>query len=100
LAELISTRKTLAANFANVFPSFVVVAVIFIVLNFLLTSFASWLEGRIRRGKRGTGAVVTAGVGDELGAAGAAGSEGSAIGLNIRVPTQPTSSTYDPKAPT
>ncbi|MGP3982767.1 amino acid ABC transporter permease [Streptomyces sp. KR80] len=97
--ELLSARKTLAANFANVIPSFIVVAVIFIVLNFLLTSFASWLEGRIRRGKRGTGAVVTAGVGDELGAAGAAGSEGSAIGLNIRVPTQPTSSTRDPKAP-
>ncbi|MER6689860.1 amino acid ABC transporter permease [Streptomyces minutiscleroticus] len=56
--ELLNARKTLAANFANVVPSFIVVAVVFIVLNFLLTSFASWLEGRLRRSKKSTGAVL------------------------------------------
>ncbi|MFJ4622954.1 amino acid ABC transporter permease [Streptomyces sp. NPDC088812] len=56
--ELLNARSTLAANYANVIPSFIVVAIIFIVLNFLLTSFASWLEGRLRRSKRGTGAVL------------------------------------------
>ncbi|MET7476632.1 amino acid ABC transporter permease [Streptomyces sp. NPDC005648] len=57
--ELLNSRSTLAANYANVIPSFIVVAIIFIVVNFILTSFASWLEGRLRRSKRGTGAVLT-----------------------------------------
>jgi glutamate transport system permease protein len=56
--ELLNARSTLAANYANVIPSFIVVAIIFIVLNFILTSFASWLEGRLRRSKRGTGVVL------------------------------------------
>ncbi|BFO15883.1 hypothetical protein SHKM778_22710 [Streptomyces sp. KM77-8] len=42
--ELLNSRGTLAANYANVVQSFIVVAIIFIVLNFILTSFASWLE--------------------------------------------------------
>ncbi|WP_225830294.1 amino acid ABC transporter permease [Streptomyces sp. NK08204] len=58
--ELLNQRGTFAANYANVFASFVGVAVIYIVLNFALTSFASWLEGRLRRSKRGTGAVLGA----------------------------------------
>ncbi|MGW2522070.1 amino acid ABC transporter permease [Streptomyces sp. NPDC001617] len=57
--ELLNSRSTLAANYANVIPSFIVVAIIFIIVNFTLTSFASWLEGRLRRSKRGTGAVLT-----------------------------------------
>ncbi|MGW4197251.1 amino acid ABC transporter permease [Streptomyces sp. NPDC005004] len=57
-AELLSARSTLAANYANVIQSFVVVAVIYIVLNAALTSFASWLERRLRRSKRGTGTVL------------------------------------------
>ncbi|MFF7451983.1 MULTISPECIES: ABC transporter permease subunit [unclassified Streptomyces] len=56
--ELLNARATLAANYANVIPSFIVVAIIYIVLNFLLTSFASWLEGRLRRSKKSTGAVL------------------------------------------
>ncbi|MEU0677864.1 amino acid ABC transporter permease [Streptomyces sp. NPDC006172] len=58
--ELLSARSTLAANYANVVPSFIVVGIIYIVLNWLLTSFASWLEGRLRQSKRGTGAVLAA----------------------------------------
>jgi glutamate transport system permease protein len=56
--ELLNTRGTLAANYANVVQSFVVVAVIYILLNFILTTFASWLERRLRRSKKSTGAVL------------------------------------------
>ncbi|MFJ2830308.1 amino acid ABC transporter permease [Streptomyces sp. NPDC087263] len=56
--ELLNSRSTLAANYANVIPSFIVVAVIFIIVNFILTSFASWLEARLRRSKKGTGVVL------------------------------------------
>ncbi|MQY15384.1 hypothetical protein SRB5_55630 [Streptomyces sp. RB5] len=56
--ELLNSRQTLSANYANVIPSFLVVAAIFVILNFLLTTIASWIEGRVRRGKRTTGAVV------------------------------------------
>ncbi len=38
---------------------------IYIVINFTLTSFASWLEGRLRRGKKSTGAVLGADAVDE-----------------------------------
>jgi glutamate transport system permease protein len=67
--ELLNSRSTLAANYANVIPSFIVVAIVYIVLNFLLTSFASWLEGKLRKSKRSTGAVVGADEVDELNAA-------------------------------
>ncbi|MEU3919664.1 amino acid ABC transporter permease [Streptomyces sp. NPDC029004] len=58
--ELLNARGTLAANYANVIPSFIVVAVIYIILNLMLTTFASWLERRLRRGKKSTGAVLPA----------------------------------------
>ncbi|WP_156726350.1 amino acid ABC transporter permease [Streptomyces apocyni] len=57
-AELLNSRKTAAAFYASVIPSFVAVAVVFIVLNFALTSLASWLEKRLRQAKKSTGAVV------------------------------------------
>jgi glutamate transport system permease protein len=75
--ELLNTRSTLAANYANVIPSFIVVAVIFIALNFALTTFASWLEGRLRRSKRSTGAVLGAEDAVELNPAEVGGSFGS-----------------------
>nr|WSY51253.1 amino acid ABC transporter permease [Streptomyces sp. NBC_00886] len=56
--ELLNTRSTLAANYANVVASFIVVGAIFILLNLALTTFASWLEGRLRRSKKSTGAVL------------------------------------------
>ncbi|MFF7647907.1 ABC transporter permease subunit [Streptomyces canus] len=56
--ELLNSRSTLAANYANVIPSFIVVGIIYIIVNFLLTSFASWLEKRLRRSKKSTGAVL------------------------------------------
>ncbi|MFD4543193.1 amino acid ABC transporter permease [Streptomyces bauhiniae] len=71
--DLLNARSTLAANYANVIQSFAVVAVLYIVLNFLLTSFASWLEGRLRRSTRGTGAVLGAGTVEDLNAGDASG---------------------------
>ncbi|MFE9172333.1 amino acid ABC transporter permease [Streptomyces kebangsaanensis] len=43
---------------ANTIASFTIVALIFVLLNFALTSFASWLERRLRSGKKSTGAVL------------------------------------------
>ncbi|MET7452310.1 amino acid ABC transporter permease [Streptomyces sp. NPDC005574] len=56
--ELLNARSTLAANYANVVPSFIVVGIIFIIVNFALTTFAAWLEARLRRSKKGTGTVL------------------------------------------
>jgi glutamate transport system permease protein len=75
--ELLNARGTLAANYANVIPSFIVVAIIYIVVNFLLTSFAGWLEGRLRRSKRSTGAVLGADEVKELNPAAVGGSFGT-----------------------
>ncbi|MFG3718170.1 amino acid ABC transporter permease [Streptomyces massasporeus] len=58
-SELLASANTMSGYYgANVLASFTVVAVIFIALNFALTSFASWLERRLRRAKKSTGAVV------------------------------------------
>ncbi|SMQ19389.1 amino acid ABC transporter membrane protein 2, PAAT family [Streptomyces sp. Ag82_O1-12] len=58
-SELLSAANTMSGYYgANVIASFTVVALIFIALNFALTSFASWLERRLRRAKKSTGAVV------------------------------------------
>ncbi|MFC9925709.1 amino acid ABC transporter permease [Streptomyces sp. NPDC127190] len=56
--ELMSSANTMAAYYGNMIPSLTVVAVIFVIINFSLTSFASWLEGRLRRGKKSTGAML------------------------------------------
>ncbi|MFH8616995.1 amino acid ABC transporter permease [Streptomyces sp. NPDC017979] len=57
--ELLYQNRAITANYgANTIATLTVISVLFILLNFLLTSFASWLESRIRRGKKGTGAVV------------------------------------------
>ncbi|MEU0395583.1 amino acid ABC transporter permease [Streptomyces sp. NPDC006208] len=66
-SELLASVRPMSANYgANTIASFTVVAVIFVVLNFGLTTFAGRLEGRLRRGKKSTGAVVGAGVVEEL----------------------------------
>ncbi|MDT0612374.1 amino acid ABC transporter permease [Streptomyces lancefieldiae] len=59
--ELLASANTMSGYYgANVIASFTVVAVIYIALNFALTSFASWLERRLRRAKKSTGAVLKA----------------------------------------
>ncbi|ANP49883.1 glutamate transport system permease protein [Streptomyces griseochromogenes] len=69
--ELLSSASTMSSYYgANTIASFTVVAVIFVAINFSLTSFASWLEGRLRRRKKSTGAVI--GVQDAAAIAGTA----------------------------
>ncbi|MEV6055049.1 amino acid ABC transporter permease [Streptomyces sp. NPDC052107] len=70
--ELLASANTMSGYYgANTIASFTVVAVIYVIINFSLTSFASWLEGRLRRRKKSTGAVL--GVEDTVSIAGHAG---------------------------
>ncbi|MGW7050336.1 amino acid ABC transporter permease [Streptomyces sp. NPDC054887] len=65
-AELMSTISTMSGYNGNIFASFIVVALIYIAINYALTTFAGWLEARLRRGKKSTGATVGADAGDAL----------------------------------
>ncbi|MGW6860288.1 amino acid ABC transporter permease [Streptomyces xanthophaeus] len=58
LAELLSMNRQISANYSNTIATLVVIALIYIAVNFALTSFASWLEARLRKSKKGTGSVV------------------------------------------
>ncbi|MCZ9344890.1 amino acid ABC transporter permease, partial [Streptomyces sp. TRM76130] len=59
--ELLSAANTMSGYYgANTIASFTVAAVIYIAINFAITSFASWLERRLRQGKKSTGAVLPA----------------------------------------
>ncbi|WP_267243782.1 amino acid ABC transporter permease [Streptomyces sp. PR69] len=59
LAELMTQTRNIPANYgANTIAALTVIAGLYVVVNFALTSFASWLEGRVRRAKKGSGAVV------------------------------------------
>jgi glutamate transport system permease protein len=67
--DLLAAANTMSAYYgANIIASFTVVAALFIALNFSLTSFAGWLERRLRRAKKSSGAVLKA---DDAEAAGA-----------------------------
>ncbi|MFD7913980.1 amino acid ABC transporter permease [Streptomyces sp. NPDC059752] len=57
-AELLSMNRQISANYSNAIATLVVIALIYIAVNFALTSFASLLEGRLRKSKKSTGAVV------------------------------------------
>ncbi|MET9696883.1 amino acid ABC transporter permease [Streptomyces sp. NPDC006529] len=58
LAELLSMARQISANYSNTIPSLVVIALLFIALNFALTTAASALESRLRKSKKSTGATV------------------------------------------
>ncbi|WP_338895758.1 amino acid ABC transporter permease [Streptomyces sp. TG1A-60] len=75
--ELLAAVRPMSSFYgANTIASFTVVAVIFVALNFALTTFASWLESRLRRGKKSTGAVLPAAA---VGGTTATGGEGGGI---------------------
>uniref|UniRef100_A0AAU2JY69 Amino acid ABC transporter permease n=1 Tax=Streptomyces sp. NBC_00049 TaxID=2903617 RepID=A0AAU2JY69_9ACTN len=57
-AELLSTNRQISANYSNTIATLFVIALIYIVVNFGLTTCASLLEGRLRKSKKSTGAVV------------------------------------------
>lgn len=52
--ELVGEAQNIGASYNNYIPALMVIAVIYIFVNFNLTSFAEWLERRLRRSKRGT----------------------------------------------
>lgn len=58
LGELLSMNRQISANYSNTIAALVVIAVLYIVVNFGLTTFASWLEGRLRKSNRTTDATV------------------------------------------
>ncbi|WP_030745439.1 amino acid ABC transporter permease [Streptomyces sp. NRRL F-5135] len=61
LNELLYQLRPITANYgANTIATLVVIGLIFIGLNSLLTSFAGWLEKRLRQGKKSSGAVLSA----------------------------------------
>ncbi|MBT2457076.1 amino acid ABC transporter permease [Streptomyces sp. ISL-86] len=72
LTELLSMNRQISANYSNTIATLVVIALLYIVVNFALTTFASWLESRLRKSTKGTGAVVAGDVA-EVDAGGAAG---------------------------
>ncbi|MFJ2093236.1 amino acid ABC transporter permease [Streptomyces sp. NPDC087901] len=54
--ELLASVRPMSANYgANTIACFTIIAVIYIAVNFSLTSFASWLERRLRRRKKSDG---------------------------------------------
>lgn len=62
--EMLNAAKTLGSAYANTVPAYLVAAVVFIVINYLLTKLAGVVERRLKRrgGSRRTGAG--AGVGE------------------------------------
>ncbi|MGW3087409.1 amino acid ABC transporter permease [Streptomyces sp. NPDC001108] len=55
-SELLASVRPMSANYgANTIACFTIVAVIFVLVNFALTSFASWLERWLRRAKKSKG---------------------------------------------
>ncbi|MDH2391978.1 amino acid ABC transporter permease [Streptomyces sp. HNM0663] len=59
LPELMTQTRNIPANYgANTIAALTVIAGLYIIVNFALTSLAGWLEGRIRQAKKGSGAVV------------------------------------------
>lgn len=66
--ELISQARplnTATGIDAGIIASLVVIALVFIVLNFLLTSFTGWLEKKLRTRKKGSRTVLAAGMVEE-----------------------------------
>ncbi|SCF88417.1 amino acid ABC transporter permease [Streptomyces sp. Ncost-T10-10d] len=54
--ELLASVRPMAANYgANTIACFTIVALIYLLVNFALTSFASWLERWLRRNKKNKG---------------------------------------------
>jgi len=77
-SDLIAAVSPMSSYYgANTIASFTVVALIFIAINFALTTFASWLERRLRRSKKSTGAVLSADDMEELNPAATGGTFGT-----------------------
>ncbi|MEW1634587.1 amino acid ABC transporter permease [Streptomyces sp. NPDC093801] len=58
VGDLLAANRQISANYSNTIATLVVIALLYIALNFALTTFASWLEGRLRKSKKGSGAAA------------------------------------------
>ncbi|UJW36265.1 amino acid ABC transporter permease [Saccharothrix sp. AJ9571] len=50
--DLLRSANVISGNFGNTIPVYIVIGVIYVVLNFILTTFASWLQKRMARRKK------------------------------------------------
>lgn len=57
--ELLNAAKTVGSAYANTVPAYLIAAVIFIVLNYLLTKFAGFVESWLKRRRLSSGPVTT-----------------------------------------
>jgi glutamate transport system permease protein len=51
--ELVGQAQNIGAQYRNYIPALMVIAVVYIAVNFSLSTFATWLEKFLRRSKRG-----------------------------------------------
>lgn len=63
-AELLRAGQTLASVRGNLIAAFIVVGIIFIIMNYGLTTFAEWLERRMSRRTSGKATAQPVAVGD------------------------------------
>lgn len=63
--ELRRAANTSASNYGNLLPTYVVVAVIYIVINLALTTLSSYLERKLRTRRGGRRRVVAVGAGEQ-----------------------------------
>lgn len=63
--ELLNAGNTAASNYGNLVPMVFVIALIFIAINYSLTKFAEYLEGRLKRRGHTAGEPTTEGAAPE-----------------------------------
>lgn len=51
--EMVRQGTQVGSSYGNYVPALIVIALLMISVNFALSAFATWLEGRLRRSKRG-----------------------------------------------
>ena len=51
--EMVRQGTQVGSSYGNYVPALIVIAILMICVNFTLGAFATWLEGRLRRSKRG-----------------------------------------------
>lgn len=64
--ELVRQGTQVGAAYGNYIPALMVVAVLMISVNFTLSWFATWVEGRMRRSRRGTAPLDSEAVEQEV----------------------------------
>ncbi|MFJ8165124.1 amino acid ABC transporter permease [Streptomyces sp. NPDC096136] len=66
VGDLLAANRQISANYSNTIATLVVIALLYIALNFALTTFASWLEGRLRKSKKGAAPVAAVAKVDDM----------------------------------